>query len=79
MVGPTVMKSFQYSVLYSGGKGMSDTFRKIVIFSMVQDRLSALAMLSVKRNFIIQIPDFNQRVIDRFAAGKDRRMDFLFK
>ena len=51
--------------------------RKIVIFSMVQDRLSALAMLSVKRNFIMQIPDFNQRVIDRFAASKDRIMDFL--
>ncbi|KAJ4440575.1 hypothetical protein ANN_08720 [Periplaneta americana] len=35
-------------------------------------------MLSVERNLIMQIPDFNQRVIGKFAASKDRK-DFLFK
>lgn len=46
---------------------------------MCQERLSALAMLSKERDFIAEIPDFNQRVIDKFASSKDRRMDFLFK
>ena len=58
------------------------TLKRIKTFqrnTMKQDRLSALAMLSVERDLIMQIPDFNQRVIDKFAASKDRRMDFLFK
>lgn len=46
---------------------------------MSQEKLSALAMLSKERDLIESIPDFNQRVIDKFAAAKDRRMDFLFK
>lgn len=58
------------------------TLKRIKTFqrnTMAQDRLSALAMLSMERDMIMKIPDFNQRVIDKFAASKDRRMDFLFK
>lgn len=58
------------------------TLKRIKTFlrnTMGQERLSALAMLSKERNLIEGIPDFNQRVIDKFAAAKDRRMDFLFK
>lgn len=47
--------------------------------TMSQERLSALAMLSKERDLIESIPDFNQRVIEKFASAKDRRMDFLFK
>lgn len=47
--------------------------------SMCQERLTALAMLSIEKDLIMEIPDFNQRVIDKFAAMKERRMDFLFR
>lgn len=47
--------------------------------SMSEERLTALAMLSIEKDLIMDMPDFNQRVIDKFAAMKDRRMDFLFK
>lgn len=46
---------------------------------MSQERLSALAMLSKERDLIESIPDFNQRVIEMFAAAKYRRIDFLSK
>lgn len=58
------------------------TLKRIKTFlrnTMSEERLSALAMLSKERDLIESIPDFNQRVIDKFAAAKDRRMDFLFK
>lgn len=47
--------------------------------TMSQERLSALAMLSIERDLIMEIPDFNQKVIEKFASLKERRMDFLFK
>lgn len=58
------------------------TLKRIKTFlrnSMSQDRLSALAMLSIEKDLIMDIPDFNQKVIDKFAQNKERRMDFLFK
>lgn len=47
--------------------------------TMAQEKLSALIMLSKERDFIGDIPDFNQRVIEKFAMDKNCRMDFLFK
>lgn len=58
------------------------TLKRIKTFlrnTMSQERLSALAMLSIERDFIMAIPDFNQRVIEKFASSKERRMDFLYK
>lgn len=58
------------------------TLKRIKTFlrnTMSQDRLSALAMLSIERDLIMEIPDFNQKVIEKFAHLKERRMDFLFK
>lgn len=58
------------------------TLKRIKTFlrnTMSQERLSALAMLSIEKNLVMDIPDFNQRVIDKFAQKKERRMDFLFK
>jgi len=43
---------------------------------MEKDRLSCLAMLSRKKNFIMNIYDFNNIVIDVFAKSKERREDF---
>lgn len=47
--------------------------------TMGEDRLNALAMLSTEKNFIENISNFNDRVIDKFAKQKNRRMDFCFK
>ncbi|XP_069683566.1 zinc finger MYM-type protein 1-like [Periplaneta americana] len=58
------------------------TLKKIKTFvrnTMGQERLSALAMLSVEKDFIMNLSNFNQRVIDKFSNSKDRQMDFLFK
>lgn len=58
------------------------TLKRVKTFlrsTMAEDRLSALAMLSIERNFIMRVGDFNQRVIEKFARGKERRADFLYK
>lgn len=58
------------------------TLKRIKTFlrnSMTQERLSALAMLSIEKNLVMDIPDFNQRVIDKFASMNNRRANFLFK
>ncbi|PSN44880.1 hypothetical protein C0J52_06194 [Blattella germanica] len=47
--------------------------------TMAEDRLSALAMLSIGKEMIQNIPRFNERVMDKFAAMKGRRMEFIFK
>jgi hypothetical protein len=46
---------------------------------MAQDRLNALAMLSMEKNLIQNIPDFNTKVIEKFATQKDRRAKFMYK
>ncbi|CAL9687151.1 unnamed protein product [Knipowitschia caucasica] len=58
------------------------TLKRIKTFlrnTMSQDRLNALAMLSMEKNLIKTIPDFNQRVIEKFATLKDRRAKFMYK
>ncbi|XP_078545046.1 zinc finger MYM-type protein 1-like [Lissotriton helveticus] len=47
--------------------------------TMLEERLNALAMLSVESKLVQKIPDFNMQVIDKFATLKDRRADFLYK
>src|SRR5215469_9020021 len=58
------------------------TLKRIKTFlrnTMDQERLSALAMLSIEKDFITKIADFNNKVIEKFAHAKERRKDFLFK
>lgn len=58
------------------------TLKRIKTFlrnTMHQDRLSSLAMLSIERNLVMDIPDFNNKVIDTFVAMKDRRLNFTYK
>ncbi|XP_077437360.1 zinc finger MYM-type protein 1-like [Vanacampus margaritifer] len=43
-----------------------------------QDGLNASAMLALETNLIKSIPDFNQRVIDKFTSLKDRRHQFRY-
>ena len=58
------------------------TVKRIKIFlrsTMTTERLSALAMISIKNKMIPGITDFNKSAIDRFARAKSRRMEFIFK
>lgn len=47
--------------------------------TMSQDRLNALAMLSIEKSLVSNISDFNTRVIEKFGSKKDRRMDFVYR
>lgn len=58
------------------------TLKRIKTFlrnTMAQDRLNALAMLSIEKKLTQELPDFNTRVIEKFATQKDRRAKFLYK
>jgi hypothetical protein len=43
-----------------------------------EERLSALAMLSVGKN-LLESSNFSEKVIEAFVLRKDRRMDFTYK
>jgi hypothetical protein len=47
--------------------------------SMCQDRLTALAVLSIESEFVKTIPSFNEKVMDNFANKTNHRMDLLYK
>ncbi|KAK0152291.1 Zinc finger MYM-type protein 1 [Merluccius polli] len=58
------------------------TLKRVKIFlrnTMTQDRLNALAILTMEKKLVTEMADFNQRVIDKFASLKDRRATFLYK
>ena len=46
---------------------------------MGQERLNALAMLSMERELVLNMCNFNEKVIDRFAALKERLAKFQYK
>ncbi|KAI5692582.1 hypothetical protein M8J75_015382 [Diaphorina citri] len=47
--------------------------------TMCEERLTALAMLSMEKSLIHDMADFNDKVIDKFSTRKHRRMEFQFK
>ncbi|XP_049336876.1 uncharacterized protein LOC125802536 [Astyanax mexicanus] len=58
------------------------TLKRIKTFlrnSMTQDRLNALAMLSMEKTLVTEMTDFNKNVIEKFAGQKERRAKFMFK
>lgn len=58
------------------------TLKRIKTFlrnSMREDRLTALSTLSIEKKFIASIPNFNDKVIEKFATKKDRRINFQFR
>ena len=58
------------------------TLKRVKTFlrnTMSEDRLDALAMLSMEKGFIRDSANFNQTVIDMFAQLKNRRAKLLFK
>jgi len=46
---------------------------------MSEDRLSALSMLSIEKNMINNISNFNKKIIDVFAEKKERRIELIYK
>ncbi|XP_026818984.1 uncharacterized protein LOC113557616 [Rhopalosiphum maidis] len=58
------------------------TLKRIKTFlrnSMAEERLTALAMLSIEKKMVNQISNFNEEVIKVFMKKKDRRIDLEFK
>jgi hypothetical protein len=53
-----------------------DTFLRSTINS---ERLNALAVLSMEKNFLSCHPEIKEKIVDLFAQIKTRRMDFIFK
>lgn len=58
------------------------TLKRIKTFlrnTMVEERLNALAMLSIEKSMINEMSNFNEEVIKVFIQKKDRRIDLVFK
>lgn len=58
------------------------TLKRIKTFSknaVSQDHLNALAMLSVEKTLVRNMPDFNKRVIEKFACLEERKAKFTYK
>lgn len=55
------------------------TVKTFLSNTMVEEHLNTLAMLSVERALIRNMPDFNQRVIDHFSRLEGRREKFQYK
>ena len=47
--------------------------------TMLNERLSALAIISSENKLISGMSQFNDMVIDHFASDKNRRLDFIYK
>ncbi|XP_031337552.1 uncharacterized protein LOC116166657 isoform X1 [Photinus pyralis] len=59
------------------------TLKRIKTFlnnvTISEDRLNALAVLSIEKKFVQSIPDFDNKVIEVFSRLNNRRMDFMYK
>nr|CAH7748501.1 unnamed protein product [Callosobruchus chinensis] len=58
------------------------TLKRIKTFlrnTILNDRLNALVMMSINRNLVHQINNFDDKVMEKFISMKDRRADFNFK
>lgn len=58
------------------------TLKRIKTFlrnSTGQDRLNALAVLSIHKDYLQDIKQFNHKVIEKFANMKQRRAEYLYK
>ena len=58
------------------------TLKRIKTFlrnTMNEDRLNALAMMSINKNLIYNIDNFDEKVVEHFISQKDRRIHFVYK
>uniref|UniRef100_A0A1A8BMB8 Si:ch211-240b21.2 n=2 Tax=Nothobranchius kadleci TaxID=1051664 RepID=A0A1A8BMB8_NOTKA len=66
----------------SESKRCFSTSNRIKVFlknTLAQDRLNALAMLSIEKKLTQDIRDFNTKVIEKYAAQIHRREKFMYK
>jgi len=57
------------------------TLKRVETFgrsTMGNDKLGALAMLSIESELVASLKDFNEKVIDLFSIPENRRMDFIY-
>lgn len=58
------------------------TLKRVKTFlrnTMTQERLNALAILSMERRIVTEMTDFNLKVTEKFSNLKDRRAKFIYK
>ncbi|CAH2008113.1 unnamed protein product [Acanthoscelides obtectus] len=58
------------------------TLKRIKTFlrnTITQDRRTALSMLSIEKGFISTMENFNGKVIDKYSAKKERRIELTYK
>ena len=53
--------------------------KTFLLNTMLQDRLNSLACLSIHKEYISKIRNYNNKVINIFAQIKDQRADYLYK
>lgn len=46
---------------------------------MCENRLCVLGMFAIESTMVQKNPDFKEKVMEKFIADKERRMDFHFK
>lgn len=56
-----------------------ESIKKYLKSTEGEDRLLALAMLSIEKSMVREIPNFNEKVMEKFISDKNRRMDFHFR
>jgi hypothetical protein len=52
--------------------------KTFLISTMNSERLNALTVLSMEKNFLSCHPEIKEKIVDLFAQIKTRRMDFIF-
>ena len=55
------------------------TFLRNTMSQDTEDRLNALAMLSIEKKLTWDIPEFNRKTIEKFAELQNHREKFLYK
>nr|CAH7717463.1 unnamed protein product [Callosobruchus chinensis] len=58
------------------------TLKKVKSFlrnTLDNDRLNALAVMSINRSLVEDIDNFEDKAMEKFICMKDRRADFTFK
>ena len=60
---------------FSTMKQIKTFLRNIIL----QDRLNSLPCLSIHKEYVSKIRDYNNKVINIFAQIKDQRTDYLYK
>ena len=69
----------QFQLLTQRSFSTMKRIKTILQNTMLQDRLNSLACLSIHKEYISKIRDYNNKVINVFAQIKDRRADYLYK